>query len=228
MSAADCQFCLNFYPAFCLDLCSVSWTVYTLALTPHFPPIIHSLQQCWRTCWQVKNEKRWKNFIVWRKFVFDRQHFHISELFLSLTRSLFTDGVQIKLDGVNQIQGYHGACARSQYAASAALGVLPQAWCQDRCCSISSPLCPPPPPFSLSEGDILKRTLSSRSLTYSIITAHRCISVAGSRWVVDFVFQWISLYWSVPWYCLSPPQTSQPPLCSTSVDQWTTCVLPGW
>lgn len=47
----------------------------------------------------------------------------------------------------------------------------------------------PPPPFSLSEGDILKHTLSSRSLTYSIITAHRCISVAGSRWVVDFVFR---------------------------------------
>lgn len=46
-----------------------------------------------------------------------------------------------------------------------------------------------PPPFSLSEGDILKHTLSSRSLTYSIITAHRCISVAGSRWVVDFVFR---------------------------------------
>lgn len=152
MSAADCQFCLNFYPAFCLDLCSVSWTVYTLALTPHFPPIIHSLQQCWRTCWQVKNEKRRKNFIVWRKFVFDRQHFHISELFLSLTRSLYTDGVQIKLDGVNQIQGYHGACARSQYAASAALGVLPQAWCQDRCCSISSPLCPPPTPLLSVRG----------------------------------------------------------------------------
>lgn len=54
---------------------------------------------------------------------------------------------------------------------------------------LSAPPPIPPPPFSLSEGDILKHTLSSRSLTYSIITAHRCISVAGSRWVVDFVFR---------------------------------------
>ncbi len=62
------------------------------------------------------------------------------------------------------------------------LCLLPQAWCQDRCCRAS--LLRSGPSCSLSEGDILKRTLISRSFTYSTITPHHCIAVAGLRWVV--------------------------------------------
>lgn len=45
------------------------------------------------------------------------------------------------------------------------------------------------------------------------------------------VFRWISLYWSISdivFLHVSSLQTSLPPRCSTSADQWTTCVLHGW
>lgn len=59
---------------------------------------------------------------------------------------------------------------------------------------------------------------------------YRCIAVAGLTWVRDVCFDeshYIDQYLML-FFLMSFLQTSLPPLCSTSVDQWTICVLHGW
>lgn len=66
---------------------------------------------------------------------------------------------------------------------------------------------------SLSEGDILKHTLGSRSFTYS---ANHCIAVAGLRLWICVSINLIILINT--WYCLS--SFSRPPCLLSAVPVW--------